>query len=385
MEQLTAPVIHILSRLGLGQKLTLLGFLFLPPQWLLAHRYLQLIDDSAIRNDVLLFLGLSTAFTVYILLGYFFAERRVQHEQPAPGSGECAPLQQRARQQLKEHDRTLSRISAATNEVDSAADELSKMSANSAEGAREQEVAVNSIASAVEQMVCSINEIEQQAENTRNISEHANQTANEGATVVRNAVSEIQGAADAVEQASQQISALGERSQQVGSIIHVIEEISDQTNLLALNAAIEAARAGEHGRGFAVVADEVRTLAGRTREAAAEVGQQISQIQSEIKATVDGMTQVQHSVSEGVDLTRRAGKALDDIKQCAHETAETITTMGAAVNEQGAVSTDIARHIEHINQQAHNQNIIIDDVAATSAYLVQLSQRLNRLSAVTQS
>ncbi len=163
MEQLTAPVIHILSRLGLGQKLTLLGFLFLPPQWLLAHRYLQLIDDSAIRNDVLLFLGLSTAFTVYILLGYFFAERRVQHEQPAPGSGECAPLQQRARQQLKEHDRTLSRISAATNEVDSAADELSKMSANSAEGAREQEVAVNSIASAVEQMVCSINEIEQQA------------------------------------------------------------------------------------------------------------------------------------------------------------------------------------------------------------------------------
>ena len=385
MEQLTFPVVQVISRLGLGQKLSLLGLLVLSPQWLLAQRYLQLIDDSAARNDVLIFLGLSSVLTAYLLLGYFFTGRSAQQGHTQITTGEYAPLQTRAKRQLKEHSRILARMSEATNEVSSAADELSQMSTNSAKGAREQETAVNSIASAVEQMVASIHEIEQQAENTREISERADQTAENGTAIVRNAISEIQGAADAVEQASQQISALGERSQQVGSIIHVIEEISDQTNLLALNAAIEAARAGEYGRGFAVVADEVRTLAGRTHAAAAEVAQQISQIQSEIKATVDGMAQVQHSVTEGVGLTRRAGEALDDIKQGAHETAQMISTMGTAVNEQGSVSTDIARHVEQINQQAHNQNIIMDNVAATSTHLVQLSQRLSRLSTTPSS
>jgi methyl-accepting chemotaxis protein len=380
MEQLTFPVIYVISRLGLGQKLALLGVLVLSPQCLLAYRYMQLLETASARIDVLVFLGLSSLLTSYFLLGYFFAGRRAQRGAPQPDSGEYAEPQQQTRLLQKEHGRTLTRILAAANEVSSAADELSQMSTNSAEGAHAQETAVNSIASAVEQMVASINEIEQQAENTRDISERANRTADEGGAVVQSAVAEIQDAADAVEQAAQQITALGERSQQIGSIIHVIEEISDQTNLLALNAAIEAARAGDHGRGFAVVADEVRTLAGRTHESAALVSQQISQIQSEIKATVDGMGHVQHSVAEGVNLTRRAGEALTEIKQGAFETVQMITTMGAAVNEQGAVSADIARHIEHINQQAHHQNVIMDDVATTAAYLVQLSQRLNRLS-----
>lgn len=380
MEQLTFPIIYVMSRLGLGQKLILLGALVLSPQYLLAYRYMQILEAPAARSEALVFLGLSSLLTVYFLLGYFFAGRRAQRGAPQPDSGEYAGPQQQTRLLQKEHGRTLTRILAAANEVSSAADELSQMSTNSAEGAHAQETAVNSIASAVEQMVASINEIEQQAENTRDISERANRTADEGGAVVQSAVAEIQDAADAVEQAAQQITALGERSQQIGSIIHVIEEISDQTNLLALNAAIEAARAGDHGRGFAVVADEVRTLAGRTHESAAQVSQQISQIQSEIKATVDGMGHVQHSVAEGVNLTRRAGEALTQIKQGAFETVQMITTMGAAVNEQGAVSADIARHIEHINQQAHHQNVIMDDVATTAAYLVQLSQRLNRLS-----
>ena len=385
MEQLSFPVIYVLSRLGLGQKLVLLGVLVLSPQCLLAYRYLQFLETATARIDVLVFLCLSSLLTGYFLLGYFFVGRHAQRGESQPGSGEYAGVQQQVRLRQKEHDRTLGRILSAANEVNSAADELSQMSANSADGARAQETAVNSIASAVEQMVASINKIEHQAENTRDISVHARQTADEGGLVVQSAVAEIQKAADAVKQAAQQITALGERSQQIGSIIRVIEEISDQTNLLALNAAIEAARAGEYGRGFAVVADEVRTLAGRTHEAAAQVSKQINQIQSEIKATVDGMRHVQHSVAEGVNLTRRAGEALTDIKQGAFETVQMITTMGAAVNEQGAVSAEIARHIEHINQQAHHQNLIMEDVATTATYQVQLSQRLKRLSTVQPS
>lgn len=385
MEQLTFPVIYVVSRLGLGQKLVLLGVLVLSPQCLLAYRYMQLLEAETARIEVLVFLGLSSLLTGYFLLGYFFVGRHAQRGESQPDSGEYAGVQQQARLRQKEHGRTLARILSATNEVNSAANELSQMSADSADGARAQETAVNSIASAVEEMVASINEIEHQAENTRDISELASQTADEGGVVVQAAVAEIQEAADAVDQAARQIAALGERSQQIGSIIRVIEEISDQTNLLALNAAIEAARAGEYGRGFAVVADEVRTLASRTHEAAAQVSQQINQIQSEIKTTVDGMGHVQHSVAEGVKLTRRAGEALTDIKQGAFDTVQMITTMGAAVNEQGAVSADIARHIEHINQQAHHQNLIMEDVATTATYQLQLSQRLKRLSTVQAS
>jgi methyl-accepting chemotaxis protein len=379
LERFSFPVVFVLARLGLGHKLILLGLLVMSPLWLLANRYLSVIEASA-RTEVVIFLGLSNLLTLYFLLGYFVVGRRAQRGQRQADSGEYAPAQKRVRQMQKEHERTLGRVLAAADEVNSAAGELSQMSADSAEGALKQEAAVDSIASAVEQMVASIHEIEQQAENTRDISERANRTAAEGGAVVQHAVTEIQGVADAVEQAARQIMALGDRSQQVGTIIEVIEGISDQTNLLALNAAIEAARAGEHGRGFSVVADEVRTLAARTHEAAAEVAQQISQIQTEIGATVAGMERVQQSVAEGVGLARRAGEALTDIKTGAHETAQMIATMGTAVNEQGAVSQDIARHIEQINQQAQGQNIIVEEVTSASSYLLQLSRRLSELT-----
>lgn len=378
LQHLTYPVVYILSRFGLGQKLMLLGFLLLSPLWLLGYRYLQVIDDSAARSDVMVFIGLASILTTWYLLGYYFTGRNAWQGNIQMSTGEYAAFEARARKQLKEHHRSLTRMSAAANEVNSAADELSRMSASSAAGAGEQETAVDSIASAVEQMVNSIHEIELQAENTCEISERANQTADEGSNVVTLAVREIQDAAEAVERAARQISTLGDHSKQAVSIIHVIQEISDQTNLLALNAAIEAARAGEYGRGFAVVADEVRTLAARTHTAANEVAQQINQIQSEIGATVDSMTQVQHSVTEGVNLARNAGVALVDIKKSANDAAQMTSIMGAAVSEQSAVSADIARHIELINQQAHTQNIIIDDVAKTSGYLMQLSQRLNQ-------
>ena len=391
LELLCSPGVYVLARLSLGRKLILLGGLMLSPLLLLGYRSLAWMGEAPV-NDVLIFLLLSVVLTVYFLTAFYLAGRASQQgvsealrqvtskADAALALGEYAPLLRQIQRLQKEQVRVLTRVSASTNEVNSAAAELSQMSSDSAVGASEQETAVNSIASAVEQMVASIHEIEQQAENTREISEQANKTADEGGVVVQGAVGEMQGAADAVEQAAGQIAALGERSQQVGSIIHVIEEISDQTNLLALNAAIEAARAGEHGRGFSVVADEVRTLASRTREAAAEVAQQISQIQSEIDVTVNGMGRVQQSVGEGVDLIQRAGETLNEIKQGAHETAQMITTMGAAVNEQGAVSNDIARHIEQINVQAHGQNAIIEEVALASDYLVQLSRRMGEVA-----
>lgn len=136
LKQLTLPLARILSQLGLCQKLSLLGLLVLSPLWLLTHRYLQHIEDSAVRNDVLIFVGLSSALTAYFLLAIYFTERSPRQNNTQTPVGR--PVQ--PQQQLKEYDRTLTRISAATSEVSSTADELSKMSTNSADGAREQEI-----------------------------------------------------------------------------------------------------------------------------------------------------------------------------------------------------------------------------------------------------
>lgn len=392
METLFHPVACMLSRFTLKQKLVLLSVIVLSPLLLLGYRYIQL-SAIADKQEPLVFLGLSVVLISYLFMGFYFSGRTVQGrisevmqvtnsgvagqcDLSDLGQGEYAAQLNQVRRMQKESVRILTRIAAATDEVGNAAGGLSRMSEESAEGARQQQSAVSSIASAIEQMVASVNEIEQQAESTRNISERASHLANDGENVVKAVEQEMLTMANSVELSSRQVADLGERSRQVGNIIHVIEEISDQTNLLALNAAIEAARAGEAGRGFAVVADEVRTLAGRTRKAAEEVAEQIQKIQTDIDNTVSGMETVSSSVSQSVEMTHRAGDALRNIKDGAEETEKMIVTMSAAVNEQGAVSQDIAHHIENINQQAHQQNTIIEDVALASGYLVQLSQRM---------
>ncbi len=367
-----------MARLSLGHKLTLLGLSGSLPV-LLAGATL----GSGASQSLPLLGGLA-ALNLYLLLGHYLANQRwmnaLREGRPDPGNNtEYAPMRRHLARITRENARVLDRAHAAADEVSSAAREQSERAETSSAGAMKQNLAVNAIAKAIEQMAASVHDIDTQARETRAASELASQQAAEGEQVVQQAVKEIRSVADSVRQSAAQIGALGQRSEQIGSIIGVIESIAEQTNLLALNAAIEAARAGEQGRGFAVVADEVRTLASRSHDAAAEVTQQIQMIQSDIQGTVACMGTVTDSVEHGVTLSQRAGEALADIRRETQQTVQRITEIGGAISQQGCASKDIARHIEDIRQMADSEGRNIADVSTTSQYLLQLAEHLQQL------
>jgi len=367
-----------MGRLSLGRKLTLLGLSGSLPAFLLG------ITLGTGANQSLPLLGGLTALNLYLLLGHYLANRQwqatlVQGLPVSKNHSEYAPLRQYLRQSTQENMRVLERARAAADEVNGAAREQSDRAETSSAGAMRNSMAVNAIASAIEQMAASVRDIDAQAHETRATSEQASSQASEGEQIVQQAVDEIRSVAESVQESAAQISALGQRSEQVGSIIGVIESISEQTNLLALNAAIEAARAGEQGRGFAVVADEVRTLAGRTHDAATEVTKQIQMIQSDIQGTVKCMGTVSNSVEHGVTLSQRAGEALADIRQGTTQAAERITEISGAISQQGSASENIARHIEDIRQMASGEGENIANVSTTSQYLLQLAERMHHV------
>ncbi len=393
MKSLFAPAVYIMSRFPLKHKLLLFALSALIPLFILAYHYKLLLDTSvthAPQNvlDLLIFTASSATLFVYLLIGQYYEAKQVFENAATPDKKinlslfhqEYLPLLDSIRYQKIAAQRKLNQVMAAVTEVSSAADILVKLAEDSAEGSQQQGQAVNSIASAIEQMSASLNQVEKQAATTQVSSTQSSQLAVEGEHVSQQAVEDIQSIATSVAESSSLILSLGDRSQQIDSIIHVIESISEQTNLLALNAAIEAARAGEHGRGFAVVADEVRSLANRSHDAAAQVAEQIQKIQTEIQDTVKAMDKVTSSVEHGVDLINRSGESLKAIRRGATETADMFTAINAAISEQGEVSTTIASHIEQINQQAQQHSHIINNVASSAEYLVTLAKQAKDIS-----
>jgi len=167
--------------------------------------------------------------------------------------------------------------------------------------------------------------------------------------VVNDTIERMKAISGAVNSSSESVTELGRRGQQIGEIISVINDIADQTNLLALNAAIEAARAGEHGRGFAVVADEVRKLAERTTQATAEVSASIREIQTETTRAVDMMQSGTREVDDGVSRATAAGESLQQIVSSAQGVRRKIEEIAATADQQSAVATQISQSIQTVN------------------------------------
>jgi methyl-accepting chemotaxis protein len=243
---------------------------------------------------------------------------------------------------------TIQRVTASSHQLAGASEEISAAAAESAQGARTQQNQASQIATAVAQMAATIAQV---SENCRTAAQKARESAAEardGGKAVDHTGVMMCDLAESVEKVGSQISELGKRSDQIGHIIGVIDDIADQTNLLALNAAIEAARAGEQGRGFAVVADEVRKLAERTGKATKEITEMITAVQQETRAAVEAMKRGTAQAEKGVLATNEAGETLRHIIAGSEAGADMIAQIATTAHEQAAATDQINESVGEI-------------------------------------
>lgn len=264
-------------------------------------------------------------------------------------------------------------LNANADGVAAAAEQLASVSQQIETSSASQSDAAASMASAVEQMTVSIRQVAGGADEARHITREAGELSRGGRAVIEDTVTEMRGIAAAVAGASQTIEAVGEKSQRISTIVHVIKEVADQTNLLALNAAIEAARAGEQGRGFAVVADEVRKLAERTAQATTDIGEMIEGMQASAEDAVATMQQAVGRVDSGVQLAGRAGESIGGISAGTERVVAAVNEISSALQEQSTVSNDIATNIERIAQMSEENSAATREARSSADQLRQLA------------
>ena len=226
-----------------------------------------------------------------------------------------------------------------------------------------QSDATAGMAAAIEQLTVSISVIADRALDASKHTLSSKRSADHGTTVIMNTVAGIESISDSVKVASERIGTLRSDSESISSVANMIKEIADQTNLLALNAAIEAARAGEQGRGFAVVADEVRKLAERTSSATIEISTLILKIQDAARNAVDSMSSSVNAVERGVENAKEAGTAIREIQSGAGMLVDLVDEMTSAMREQSSASTTIATQIEQIAQMTERNSSAAQGVA----------------------
>ncbi len=264
-------------------------------------------------------------------------------------------------------------LKANADGVASAAHQLSSASEQLAIGTAQQSEAASSMAAAVEEMTVSINHVSDSANEARQVTDETGAQSNNGKRVIEETVAEMREISRTVAEASQTIHAVGENSQKISSIVQVIKDVADQTNLLALNAAIEAARAGEQGRGFAVVADEVRKLAERTAQATTEIGDMINAVQSSAQAAVGTMQQAVARVEGGVAMANRAGESMVGISDGAGRVVAAVNEISSALKEQSVASNEIASNVERIAQMSEENSAATREAADTARQLEALA------------
>jgi methyl-accepting chemotaxis protein len=260
-------------------------------------------------------------------------------------------------------------LSKESSELSVSAKEISLATRNQAESSA-------ATAAAIEELTVSINEVSEIALTTERNSRETAELAGKGGDVVREAAQKIESIAASVHDSTGRIQSLVTRSQEIGKITQVIKEIADQTNLLALNAAIEAARAGEQGRGFAVVADEVRKLAERTTQATSEISQMVEAIQKDTQQTVVSMENATPLVKQGQELAMQATVVLRDIQSQATDSLSKAKEVANATKAQAVTANEIANHVENIASMTEETNAASQSNSAAADQLNMLAGKL---------
>lgn len=265
---------------------------------------------------------------------------------------------------IREVHSTSDELSEAAQVVASSAEQMSK-------GAQEQAEQTSSVAASVEEMSSTVATTSQHAHDSNEMVRNASALGSEGEQVFRETAEGMGRIARHVNDSAEQVTELGESSQEIGEIIEVISDIADQTNLLALNAAIEAARAGEQGRGFAVVADEVRQLAERTTEATTRVAEMITRIQENTDKVVGSMERSKDEVEDGLTLIDEASDALNEIVSSIESMEDRIDQIARASEQQADASNEIAQNVDSISSVA-------DEVSHSTTDLADMADDMNR-------
>ncbi len=271
-------------------------------------------------------------------------------------------------------------INELAQRVASASEELSASSDEQARGAQQQKQQADAVATAMEEMTATVMEVARNASKTSEGADAANSAAESGATEVREAVIGIKAVAESTGKLGQVLTALDGQAAEIGRIIGVINDIADQTNLLALNAAIEAARAGEAGRGFAVVADEVRKLAEKTMTATKEVENSIHHIQEGSRHAVASMEETETRVADSTEATHKAGEALEHIMTGIRGVTGQVAQIATAAEQQSAAAEEINHNIEVIANVANEADEGASQTAQATRELAELAQSLLSLA-----
>jgi methyl-accepting chemotaxis protein len=298
---------------------------------------------------------------------------------PVLGRHEMAQVATSVNALLEDFQAVVRRMKDAGSHVAHASGELSHSVARLSTAVDQQNESTSAMASSIEEMAVSITHVADSSTSAKTIAQESLANADQGGEVIEQATREMVDMAQTVQGSSRSMEALNQRTDEIGNIVGVIKEIADQTNLLALNAAIEAARAGEQGRGFAVVADEVRKLAERTTSSTNEIAEVITAIQSETHSAVADMHRVVSQVAANAEGARQAGESIRLIREGSLRVVNVSTDIASALAEQSAASELIAKQVEVISSKSEENMAAMAEAGEASAEMKRLSAEMHEM------